>query len=206
MKIAAAAAAAGLTFAGSVAIAGSISGGPTTSDYERVCVQLGPNNQNNGDLNATLNPSNPWCKNRAQFNLALWPVKGIQGEQGLQGPTGATGATGPQGPQGIPGPQGPAGEGGSGTGPQGPQGPQGPKGDTGATGATGPQGPQGIPGPQGRRGRTGPQGPKGEKGDTGPEGPPGPSGSTTCPNGATFKEITVNTPGGQKDIYVCVAT
>ena len=103
---------------------------------------------------------------------------------------------GPAGTAGPPGPKGDKGDVGH-IGHTGPHGPVGPKGDTGHIGHTGPAGPQGP------RGHTGPQGEQGPRGHTGPQGPPGPPGGG-CPSGSHQQQITVNSPGGHKQIIACV--
>lgn len=115
-----------------------------------------------------------------------YPVSWPQvGPQGPAGPAGAQGVTGLAGPAGA---QGPAGDAGA----RGPAGPPGPKGETGNDGARGPAGPAGSTGPRGPQGPPGPQGPAGTGGG--------------CPAGTTRQQITVNSPGGQKQIVTCVVS
>lgn len=126
----------------------------------------------------------------------------IVGPAGTAGKTGQQGPRGPQGPQGAQGPRGLAGQ----RGPAGPTGAgskQGPRGQPGAKGATGPAGPQGAKGDQGTRGEPGAKGEQGATGPAGQAGPPGPSG-TSCPAGFAPATLSINMPGGQRTIYVCV--
>lgn len=119
---------------------------------------------------------------------------GQRGTQGPAGPAGQRGATGPQGERGAAGPRGPA------NGKTGATGPRGPSGQTGARGATGPAGPAGAKGEQGPVGSQGPQGPQGAQG---PQGPPGSNG-LSCPAGFAPATLSINMPGGQRTIYVCL--
>lgn len=125
--------------------------------------------------------------------------------------TGAPGPQGPQGVQGVPGPPGTAGKDGApgavgAEGASGPIGPAGVAGQTGATGSAGPAGPQGAPGSQGSPGPTGDTGPAGAAGPPGPPGPPGTDGGLVCPKGFGPGVFTLNAPGGQVSLYVCMST
>lgn len=122
-----------------------------------------------------------------------WPRLGPAGPAGKTGPAGPPGAPGKDG-SGERGPAGPAGKDGT-------VGSPGPQGATGNTGAIGPQGPQGT---AGDNGTNGPRGPRGFTGPHGPQGPPGTGGG--CPTGTAQMQITVNGPGGQRDIVACVVT
>jgi hypothetical protein len=117
-----------------------------------------------------------------------WP------QVGPAGPAGKPGSTGPVGPSGPPGKDG--------SGERGPAGPTGPVGPIGLTGAAGPKGDTGDPGPPGPPGSTGPAGAVGPQGPAGPPGPPG--SGLGCPTGTTQMQITVNGPGGQREIVACV--
>ncbi len=119
-----------------------------------------------------------------------WSMQGPAGKQGATGPAGHTGAQGPVGHTGATGPTGKQGE-------RGPAGHTGPQGDAGHKGDPGPRGHTGPAGPAGHTGATGHTGPQG------PPGPPGPAGSG-CPAGTTAHKITVNGPGGHKQIVACV--
>jgi hypothetical protein len=55
------------------------------------------------------------------------------------------------------------------------------------------------------QGATGPQGPAGPAGATGPAGAEGAGGADQCPPGSTFKAVILNAPGGQTEIWTCVA-
>ena len=66
--------------------------------------------------------------------------------------------------------------------------------------ATGPIGPAGPPGPQGEQGERGPIG------ETGPQGPPGEGGVCGgAPEGYTPGFLVINHPGGQVEIFTCIA-
>ena len=97
--------------------------------------------------------------------------------------SGWTALTGQRGPAGAEGPAGALG-------------PRGPAGQDGAPGAavTGPAGPEGPAGPQGN---IGPEGP------IGPVGPPGLPGMQ-CPKGFEAETLTLNAPGGQVVLFVCL--
>lgn len=97
---------------------------------------------------------------------------------------------------------------------QGPPGTDGTDGTDGLDGkdgrtVTGPQGPPGesIVGPRGRTGKTGAKGAKGDKGDKGNTGATGADGQDggDCPPGFTAQTLTLNAPGGQVTMYVCLA-
>ncbi len=122
------AAAIGLTFASSVAIAG----GADTDDSNTI---LACAKNSNGQLRIVDDHDD--CR-RSEYAIS-WNT------EGPAGPIGAQGDPGPQGDQGDPGPQGDQGD----PGPQGDQGDPGPQGDQGDPG---PQGDQGDPGPTGRPG------------------------------------------------------
>jgi hypothetical protein len=58
------------------------------------------------------------------------------------------------------------------------------------------------------QGATGPKGDPGPAGPAGPAGPPGPAGGggpEDCPTGSSFQAVVLNAPGGQVEIWTCVA-
>lgn len=124
----------------------------------------------------------------------LLPRPGEQGSPGPSGPPGERGARGPAGPQGLPGERGA----------QGDTGANGATGETGAVGPPGPAGEQGPPGATGPAGEPGPTGPAGSVGPPGPRGEPGPAGPI-CPSGFHGDRLTLNTPGGQVTVFVCLS-
>lgn len=56
---------------------------------------------------------------------------------------------------------------------------------------------------QGERGPPGPEGPRGPEGPVGPIGPAGPPGMQ-CPPGFSAETLTLNSPGGQVTLFVCM--
>lgn len=114
------------------------------------------------------------------------PVPGPRGPKGEQGERGAPGRTvvGPPGPPGrtVVGPQGPAGR-----------------------SVVGPTGRNGRDGRDGADGKDGSDGERGPRGLRGPAGPPGPVATELpCPSGYVPGELTLNAPGGQVTMWVCM--
>jgi hypothetical protein len=153
-------------------------------------------------------------------------VPGLPGEDGQDGVDGRDGVDGAVGPPGssVVGPAGRDGEDGTSVvGPPGrdgedgatvvgPPGRDGEPGASGADGATvvGPPGRDGAAGPQGAPGATGGVGAPGADsqvpGPAGPQGEPGPPATgLVCPDGFEPGDLTLNAPGGQVTMYVCLA-